>query len=74
VLVRASREHWDGGGVPEGLAGEEIPLGARIVAAADACAAEGLEALRDGAGTRFDPAVVDALIATGKARTLPLTV
>ena len=61
-------------GFPDGLAGERIPLGARIVAVADAYAAEGTDALRDGAGTRFDPAVVEAVLATGKARTLPLTV
>ena len=72
VLVRACREHWDGGGFPEGLAGERIPLGARIVAAAATCAVEGVGALRDGAGTRFDPAVVEAVLATGKARTLPV--
>ena len=35
-LVRASHESWDGNGYPDGLAGEEIPLGARIVAVCDA--------------------------------------
>ena len=35
-LVRASHEHWDGSGYPDGLAGEAIPLGARIVAVCDA--------------------------------------
>ena len=35
-LVRSSHERWDGGGYPDGLAGEEIPLGARIVAVCDA--------------------------------------
>ena len=34
--MRASHERWDGDGYPDGLAGEEIPLGARIVAVADA--------------------------------------
>ena len=34
--IRCHHEHWDGGGYPEGLAGQEIPLGARIVAVADA--------------------------------------
>ena len=33
--VRASHERWDGGGYPDGLAGEEIPLAARIIAACD---------------------------------------
>ena len=31
-LVRSSHERWDGGGYPDGLSGEEIPLGARIIA------------------------------------------
>ena len=35
-LVRSSHERWDGGGYPDGLAGEEIPLGARVVAVCDA--------------------------------------
>ena len=35
-LVRASHERWDGAGYPDGLAGQEIPLGARIVAVCDA--------------------------------------
>ena len=35
-LVRSSHERWDGGGYPDGLAGEEIPLGARIIAVCDA--------------------------------------
>jgi diguanylate cyclase (GGDEF)-like protein len=74
ALVRASREHFDGSGHPDGLAGEEIPLGARIVAVCDAFdamlshrpwrPAMGTEAalaeLREGAGSQFDAAVVDA--------------
>ena len=35
-LVRSSHERWEGGGYPDGIAGEEIPLGARIIAACDA--------------------------------------
>ncbi len=34
-IVRHEHEHWDGGGYPDGLAGEDIPIGARIVAVAD---------------------------------------
>ena len=39
ALVRASHERWDGRGYPDGLAGHEIPLGARIVAVCDAFSA-----------------------------------
>ena len=74
-LVRASHERWDGRGYPDGLAGERIPLGARIIAACDAFEAmtcdrcyqrarapqEALDELRAGAGTQFDPRVVAAL-------------
>ncbi len=73
-LVRSSHEHWDGSGYPDGLAGDVIPLGARIVSVCDAFDAmimsrpyrdarsvdEALEELRACAGTQFDPAVVDA--------------
>jgi two-component system cell cycle response regulator len=77
-LVRASHERYDGGGYPDGLAAEEIPLGARIIFACDAYHAmttdrpyrtgmshdEGLVELRRHAGTQFDPAVIEALCAT----------
>jgi diguanylate cyclase (GGDEF)-like protein len=73
-LVRSSHERWDGGGYPDGLRGEEIPLGARIVAVCDAFDAmvserpyksalpvsDALAELRRCAGGQFDPAVVDA--------------
>ena len=76
-LVRSSHERWDGKGYPDRLAGEDIPLGARIVAACDAFHAMtsdrpyrkalprdvALEELRRCSGTQFDPAVVDALVA-----------
>jgi diguanylate cyclase (GGDEF)-like protein/putative nucleotidyltransferase with HDIG domain len=75
-LVRHEHERWDGQGYPDGLAGEAIPVGSRIILACDAynamitarpyrdpmSHAEALEELRRGAGTQFDPAVVDALI------------
>src|ERR671932_793547 len=35
-LVRSSHENWDGTGYPDGLVGEEIPLGARVIAVCDA--------------------------------------
>jgi diguanylate cyclase (GGDEF)-like protein len=77
LLVRSSHERWDGGGYPDGLAGEQIPLGSRIIAACDAYHAmisersydaarprqEALEELRRSAGTQFDTDVVDALCA-----------
>ena len=73
-LVRFSHECWDGSGYPDGLAGEEIPLGARIISVCDAfdamvsdrpyrggrSTADALEELRSHAGTQFDPAVVEA--------------
>jgi two-component system cell cycle response regulator len=77
ALVRSSHERWDGAGYPDGLAGNDIPLGSRIVAVADAFDAmtsprpystarspeEALEELRRCAGTQFDPTVVDAFVA-----------
>jgi two-component system, cell cycle response regulator len=76
-LVRASHERFDGKGYPDGLAGEEIPLGARIIAVCDAFDAmigdrcyrvsigvgDALDELRRCAGTQFDPKVVDAFAA-----------
>ena len=71
-LIRAHHEHWDGSGFPNALAGQEIPMGARIIAVADAfCLLTGgapalepapalLEVRRE-SGSRFDPAVVEAL-------------
>ena len=74
--LRAEHERWDGGGYPDGLAGELIPLASRIVFACDAWHAmtsdrpyrarmpqwEALAELRRCAGTQFDPRVVDALV------------
>ena len=73
-LVRSSHERWDGGGYPDGLSGDEIPLGARVVAVCDAFHAmtterpyreavgvtDAIEELRRCAGTQFDPMVVAA--------------
>jgi hypothetical protein len=75
-LVRHSHERWDGAGYPDGLAGEEISLGSRIIFCADAFhairsdrpyrrgrpAPEALAEIRANAGTQFDPAVVEALV------------
>lgn len=76
-LVRSSHERWDGSGYPDCLSGEQIPLGARIVAVCDAYEAMTSERayraaipcetacreLRRCAGTQFDPAVVEAFLA-----------
>jgi two-component system, cell cycle response regulator len=73
-LVRSTHERHDGTGYPDGLAGDQIPLGARIIAVCDAFTAmtsprpyapqltvpQALVELRDGAGSQFDPAVVTA--------------
>jgi HD-GYP domain-containing protein (c-di-GMP phosphodiesterase class II) len=73
-IVRSSHERWDGLGYPDGLAGEEIPLGARAIAVCDAYRAmredrpygrvldhdEAMAELERCAGTQFDPAVVRA--------------
>jgi diguanylate cyclase (GGDEF)-like protein len=75
-IVRHDHERWDGTGYPDGLSGEEIPLGARIVFAADAYEAMRSERpyrpplpepaaraeLRENAGTQFDPDVVEAVL------------
>jgi two-component system cell cycle response regulator len=82
ALVRSSHERWDGGGYPDGLAGESIPRGARIVFACDAfdamirdrpyCPArtpeEAIAELRRCSGTQFEPQVVDAVIAVVEER------
>jgi two-component system cell cycle response regulator len=75
-LVRASHERWDGAGYPDGLLGQEVPLGARVVAVCDAFDAmttnrpyrkrigepAALSELSCCAGTQFDPAVVEAFV------------
>ena len=75
VIVRSTHERWDGSGYVDGLAGEEIPVAARIIAACDAYAAmtsnrpyrrsmtqhEALAELRECTGTHFDPSVVAML-------------
>jgi two-component system cell cycle response regulator len=81
-LVRSSHERFEGGGYPDGLAGEAIPLGARIVSVCDAYHAmvsdrpyraamrpeDAVAELRRCAGTQFDPMVVEAFAAALAAR------
>ena len=75
-IVRHEHERWDGGGYPDGIAREEIPIGARIILACDAYHAmvsdrpyrkgmphhAAMKELTDNAGTQFDPDVVEALV------------
>jgi HD-GYP domain-containing protein (c-di-GMP phosphodiesterase class II) len=84
-VVRSCHERYDGGGYPDGLAGDEIPLLARIVSCCDAYNAmtsdrsyrkalpqeTAIAELRNGSGTQFDPRVVDALIASFGYAELP---
>jgi HD-GYP domain-containing protein (c-di-GMP phosphodiesterase class II) len=74
-IVRSSHEHYDGSGYPDGLAGKEIPIEARVVTCCDAFSAmtttrsyraamslaDALAELRACAGTQFDPDVAAAL-------------
>ncbi len=80
-LVRSHHERMDGNGYPDGLEGERIPIGARIIFAADAfdamtsarpyreaiSVADALDELRDCAGTQFDPRVVEAIVTVVEA-------
>ena len=75
-LIRHHHERWDGQGYPDGLAGEDIPLGARILNIADAYdvmvsgrpyrepigVVDAVAELRTGTGTQFDPVLVDVFI------------
>ncbi len=75
-IVRSCHERWDGRGYPDALAGEAIPLAARIIFVCDAYHAmtsdrsyrkalpevEAVRRLRDAAGTQFDPTVVDTFL------------
>jgi putative nucleotidyltransferase with HDIG domain len=75
-VVRTHHERWDGSGYPQGLAAEQIPIAARVVAVADAylamlekrpyraslTQAAALRELEDGAGSQFDPNCVEALV------------
>jgi diguanylate cyclase (GGDEF)-like protein/putative nucleotidyltransferase with HDIG domain len=74
-IVRSHHERWDGTGYPEGLSGQQIPIGARILAAVDCLDAlashrqyrpalplnEAMAKVKEKSGTWFDPQVVEIL-------------
>lgn len=76
AAIRSHHEHWNGRGYPDGLAGEAIPLMARIISVADAydaitserpfrspgSGATAVAELCRGAGCQFDPGVVEAFL------------
>jgi HD-GYP domain-containing protein (c-di-GMP phosphodiesterase class II) len=76
-IVRSCHAHYDGGGYPDGLAGDDIPLVARIIFACDTFSAittdrtyrearstaDAVAELCRNAGTQFDPVVVETLVA-----------
>jgi len=75
-VVRSTHEHWDGSGYPDGLAGEEIPLAARVILICNAydamvesrpygeplSEAEAIAELRREAGEQFDPELVELVV------------
>jgi len=81
-MVKHHHERFDGGGYPDGLAGSDIPLGARILSVADAYDAltskrpyrepmtpeEAIQIFKDGAGTQFDPVIVEAFLSSTDKR------
>jgi putative nucleotidyltransferase with HDIG domain len=86
-IVRHEHERFDGGGYPDALAGQEIPIGARIILACDAYHAmtsdrpyrramphaDAIHELASCAGTQFDPAVTEVLIGCLYGRREPAT-
>jgi putative two-component system response regulator len=85
-IIRHHHERWDGMGYPDGLAGEDIPVGARIVAVADCFDAmttervykdsepreKAIHEIQSSQGTRYDPAVVKAFLSLfGPAYDIP---
>ncbi len=77
IIVRGHHERWDGGGYPDGLSGDAIPLLSRVIATCDAFvavasdrpyrrgmgAAAALDLVCQERGSQFDPVMVDALVA-----------
>ena len=68
-VIRFHHERWDGTGYPAGLAGERIPLLARVAAVAEGfVAASSLDALHAGSRSAFDPTLVEAFEDVAMAR------
>jgi putative nucleotidyltransferase with HDIG domain len=81
-LILYHHEHYNGQGYPEGLKGEQIPVGARILHVADAFEAmtsnrpyrnslgktEAIKRLKEGSGKQFDPAVISAFLRIAKRK------
>jgi len=84
-IVRSHHERWDGGGYPDGLAGEAIPLAARIITCCDSWNAMtttrsyraaltpevAAQELRDCAGTQFDPDIVEIVLNLTRSEATP---
>ena len=82
TVVRSSHERYDGGGYPDGLVGEEIPIESRIIGCCDAFSAmttdrpyrdamsieAAIKELEDNSGTQFDPKIVGLLVDTVRSR------
>ena len=85
TLVRSSQERWDGSGYPDGLVGEAIPLGARVIFVCDAFDAmisdrphaearsldDAMSELHRGSGEQFDPKVVEVFETVWRALAAP---
>ncbi|MBP6964595.1 MAG: HD-GYP domain-containing protein [Armatimonadetes bacterium] len=86
-MIKHHHERFDGKGYPDGLAGHEIPLGARIIAVAETFDIlvsdvpwrealplnSAVQEVRDNSGTQFDPIIVDAFLTALNANAIPIS-